>query len=390
MDKDIVIDINNISKKYPIIIGYHPTTLQERISEFIHNPIKSLKNRQLTKEFWALKDISFQVKRGEILGIIGKNGAGKSTLLKILSRITEPTFGQITMKGKVASLLEVGTGFNPELTGRDNIYLNGAIIGMGKKEINDKFEDIVKFSGIGEFIDTPVKRYSSGMYVRLAFAVAAHLDADILIVDEVLAVGDADFQKKSFNRIIQMVNDGRTVLLVSHNMSAISKFCNRVIYMKNGKLISSGTADKGISEYLHEDFKEADRQGVMIEYQHEKWIKDEYTSIKISWPKGKFPNTTECDVVGYNSKRDKIFVIQSQFANGLETKPKIISGFEFRIKNIGFTQDIYIDIGLRDQPDEYYKLVLENAVVLQPDRKVYRNSLHKDNIVTPDVKATFI
>lgn len=250
MDKDVVIQVNSLSKKYKIFSEYQATTLQEKLGELIKNPLRIFQ-KQKTKNYWALKDINFEVKRGEVLGIIGKNGAGKSTLLKILSRITEPTTGSIHMRGRVSSLLEVGTGFNPELTGRENIYLNGAIIGMSKNEINSKFNDIIGFAGIGEFLDTPVKRYSSGMYVRLAFAVAAHLDTDILIVDEVLAVGDADFQKKSFNRIMEMVKDGRTVLLVSHNMSAISKFCTKVLLLDKGKTeVLSNDVNGVVSNYF--------------------------------------------------------------------------------------------------------------------------------------------
>ena len=191
--------------------------------------------------FWALKDINFEVKKGEVLGIIGKNGAGKSTLLKILSRITEPTGGRIEIYGRIASLLEVGTGFNPELSGRENVYLNGTILGMTKKEIDLKFDEIIDFSGVEKFIDTPVKRYSSGMKVRLAFAVAAHLDPEILIIDEVLAVGDAEFQKKCLGKMHDVAeNEGRTVLFVSHNMSAVQTLCSRSVVLENGCLIFLG------------------------------------------------------------------------------------------------------------------------------------------------------
>src|SRR5690349_15842511 len=184
-----------------------------------------------TEEFWALKDVSFEVKRGEVLGIIGRNGAGKTTLLKILSRITEPSEGRVTIKGRVASLLEVGTGFHPELTGRENIYLNGAILGMTRAEIRKKFDEIVAFAEVEKFLDTPVKRYSSGMYVRLAFAVAAHLEPEILVVDEVLAVGDAEFQRKCIGKMSEVADHGRTVLFVSHNLAAVELLCPRSIYL---------------------------------------------------------------------------------------------------------------------------------------------------------------
>jgi lipopolysaccharide transport system ATP-binding protein len=202
---------------------------------------------------WALKDINFEVQPGEILGIIGKNGAGKSTLLKLLSRVTAPTTGKITSYGRIASLLEVGTGFHPELTGRENVFLNGAIMGMTKKEIRAKLDEIVDFSGCERYIDTPVKRYSSGMYVRLAFAVAAHLEPEILIVDEVLAVGDADFQKKAIGKMQDVSkSEGRTVIFVSHNMPSIQKLCNKVIILENGQYAFGGNTEEGIKRYLHQ------------------------------------------------------------------------------------------------------------------------------------------
>ena len=200
---------------------------------------------------WSLKDVSFEVKKGEVLGIIGRNGAGKSTLLKILSKVTAPTTGRINVNGRIASLLEVGTGFHPELTGRENIFLNGAILGMTKTEIRSKFDEIVDFSGVERYIDTPVKRYSSGMYVRLAFAVSAFLEPEILIVDEVLAVGDAEFQKKCLGRMKDVsVNDGRTVLFVSHNMAAVKSLCTQGLIMSNGQLILQSSVDACISEYF--------------------------------------------------------------------------------------------------------------------------------------------
>lgn len=215
------------------------------------NSSTSTRANSAQEEFWALKDVSFEVKRGEVVGIIGRNGAGKSTLLKILSRITEPTSGQVEIDGRVASLLEVGTGFHPELTGRENIYLNGAILGMKRSEIRRKFDEIVAFAEVEKFLDTPVKRYSSGMYVRLAFAVAAHLEPEILIVDEVLAVGDSQFQKKCLGKIDQVArNDGRTVLLVSHNMSVVSSLASEVILLADGAVRASGPTEAVISRYL--------------------------------------------------------------------------------------------------------------------------------------------
>ncbi len=210
-------------------------------------------------EFWALKDVSFEVKQGEVLGIIGRNGAGKSTLLKILSRITEPTKGRIKIRGRVASLLEVGTGFHPELTGRENIFLNGAILGMHRSEIKAKFDEIVAFAEVEKFLDTPVKRYSSGMYVRLAFAVAAHLEPEILVVDEVLAVGDAEFQKKCLGKMESVATkEGRTVLFVSHNMGAVNQLCSRALLLSSGTLAASGTSEQMIKLYTNTVARSAD------------------------------------------------------------------------------------------------------------------------------------
>lgn len=213
---------------------------------------------QKKEEFWALRDINFEVNQGDRIGVIGRNGAGKSTLLKILSRITEPTEGRISMKGRIASLLEVGTGFHQELTGRENIYLNGAILGMHRSEIKKKFDEIVDFAGVEKFLDTPVKRYSSGMYVRLAFAVAANLESEILIVDEVLAVGDSEFQKKCLSKMQDVSNDqGRTVLFVSHNMQAITNLCSRVILINNGSIIQNDETSKVVRNYLMSETSES-------------------------------------------------------------------------------------------------------------------------------------
>jgi lipopolysaccharide transport system ATP-binding protein len=246
-----IIEIKNISKKYKITgIKDRYLTLRDSLAKFFKNPLAAMKNKG---EFWALKNINFNIQPGEAVGIIGPNGAGKSTLLKILSRITPPTEGEIKISGRVSSLLEVGTGFNAELSGRENIYLNGAILGMNKKEIEAKMDSIVEFSGVGQFLDTPIKRYSSGMSVRLAFSVAAHLDPDILIVDEVLAVGDAEFQKKCLGKMNEVVKkSGRTVLFVSHNMDAIKNLCGRVVFLKNGQVEGDGEAEEIIEQYLGE------------------------------------------------------------------------------------------------------------------------------------------
>ncbi|PWR70707.1 ABC transporter ATP-binding protein [Methanospirillum lacunae] len=257
---DVVIQIKNLSKQYRLGVISHgllSKDLQSKWARFLGRDDPNTKvNSELlgfktgsNEQFWALKDISFEVRKGDILGIIGRNGAGKSTLLKILSRVTAPTSGKINVKGRIASLLEVGTGFHPELTGRENIFLNGAILGMTKNEINSKFDEIVSFSGVDKFIDTPVKRYSSGMYVRLAFAVAAHMEPEILVVDEVLAVGDADFQKKCLGKMQEISKGGRTVLFVSHNMPMISSLCNECILLDSGKIKLIGHTSDVIASY---------------------------------------------------------------------------------------------------------------------------------------------
>ncbi|MBR8827042.1 MAG: ABC transporter ATP-binding protein [Gomphosphaeria aponina SAG 52.96 = DSM 107014] len=255
---DTIITVENLSKKY--VIAHEKPKRYTSLRDVIANSAKSLGQKLLkdqktsdtpeTEEFWALKDVSFEIKRGDRVGIIGRNGAGKSTLLKILSRITEPTTGKISIKGRVASLLEVGTGFHPELTGRENIFLNGAILGMSREEIKKKFDEIVAFAEVEKFLDTPVKRYSSGMYVRLAFAVAAHLEPEILIVDEVLAVGDAQFQKKCLGKMEDVSKEGRTVLFVSHQMAAVEKLCQKGILLTKGKVNYIGSQTETITKYL--------------------------------------------------------------------------------------------------------------------------------------------
>lgn len=251
------IEIQDLSKRYRIGSLRHDLMLRERLVEFVKHPFGF--RREEPQTIWALRDVSFRVEDGEVIGIIGRNGAGKSTLLKILSKITYPTSGRMKVKGRVASLLEVGTGFHDELTGRENVYLNGSILGMKKREVEQRFDAIVAFAGVEQFIDTPVKRYSSGMRLRLGFAVAAHLDPDILIVDEVLAVGDVTFQRKCLSKMGTTVQEGRTVLLVSHNMAAISSLCTRTLLIDNGRLEYSGPTQSVIEEYLSRSQARSDR-----------------------------------------------------------------------------------------------------------------------------------
>jgi lipopolysaccharide transport system ATP-binding protein len=252
---DPIIQVENLGKKYRLRqqSAERYTAMRDVVASKVRKLLRPGAGKETASstynDFWALKDISFEVKPGEVVGIIGRNGAGKSTLLKILSRITEPSKGRITLGGRVASLLEVGTGFHPELTGRENIYLNGAILGMAKTEIRRKFDEIVAFAEVEKFLDTPVKRYSSGMYVRLAFAIAAHLDSEILIVDEVLAVGDASFQKKCLGKMDDVREGGRTVLFVSHDLRNVSRLCTRAILLAGGLVATDGAVDTVVAEY---------------------------------------------------------------------------------------------------------------------------------------------
>jgi lipopolysaccharide transport system ATP-binding protein len=248
--KDLAVSVRGLSKSYVIAHNsYQPTNFREVIVDRIRHPLGN--GRQHQETFWALKDVDFDIPQGGVIGIIGRNGAGKSTLLKILSRITWPTTGEIDIHGRVSSLLEVGTGFHGELTGRENIFLNGSILGMSRREIKQKFDEIIDFAGIEQFLDTPVKRYSSGMYVRLAFAVAAHLDPEILIVDEVLAVGDAQFQRKCLGKMKEVASGrGRTVLLVSHNMASMATLSQKCLFLEKGRVVAYGPTDEIIDLYM--------------------------------------------------------------------------------------------------------------------------------------------
>lgn len=286
----MVIKAESLSKKY--IIGHQQQerylTLRDTMSQkfkevgkrllhpFLSSSGQPLMGFSNTEELWALKHVSFEIQQGDRVGIIGRNGAGKTTLLKILSRITEPTEGRVHIKGRVASLLEVGTGFHPELSGRENIYLNGAVLGMTKAEIKRKFDEIVAFAEVEKFLDTPVKRYSSGMYVRLAFAVAAHLEPEILVVDEVLAVGDAQFQKKCLRKMGEVGKEGRTVLFVSHNLTAIRTLCNRAILLRQGMLVADGSPNDTISKYMVKGVTESN---LLREWDDEKTAPQNATAV---------------------------------------------------------------------------------------------------------------
>ncbi|AKB75706.1 Teichoic acid export ATP-binding protein TagH [Methanosarcina lacustris Z-7289] len=306
-----IIEVKHLSKQYSIGVDRTYKRFSESLTSAMRHPLKTLKDsRRQNDTFWALKDVNFEIGCGEVVGIIGRNGAGKSTLLKILSRITYPTEGEVRMCGRVGSLLEVGTGFHPELSGRENIYFNGSILGMKKREIDEKFDEIVKFSGVEKFLDTPVKRYSSGMNVRLAFSVAAHLEPEILVVDEVLAVGDAEFQKKCLGKMEDVAKEGRTVLFVSHNMGAINQLCSRCILLQNGSVAKEGDVNSCVDKYLSDTVK---RCGTIISHGERKTDHINIDKIKINnleqdqiilKPKAKF---LEIEIMGQ--------VVQSVYIN---------------------------------------------------------------------------
>jgi lipopolysaccharide transport system ATP-binding protein len=259
-----IIQVRGLGKRYQIGAAQASyATLRETVMNVVRSPFSAFRSGTKSESLWALRDVSFEVMPGDVVGVIGRNGAGKSTLLKVLSQITEPTTGEVDLYGRIASLLEVGTGFHPELTGRENVYLNGAILGMRKREIDRKFDEIVAFSEVEQFLDTPVKRYSSGMYVRLAFAVAAHLEPEILVVDEVLAVGDVAFQRKCLGKMSDVASQGRTVLFVSHNMPAVKSLCRRAMLLQEGRLVLDGEMNSVVNKYLTADTDEMARTGIV-------------------------------------------------------------------------------------------------------------------------------
>ena len=352
--REPVITVKNISKSYNISHEMKVTagnvTFRDAIINTLKKPKELLTGHIMKKEkFWALKGIDFEINKGEVVGIIGKNGSGKSTLLKIMSRITEPTTGEIVMNGKVASLLEVGTGFHPELTGRENVYFNGSILGMKKKEIDAKFDEIVAFSEVEKFLDTPVKFYSSGMYVRLAFAVAAHLDPDILIVDEVLAVGDAAFQKKCLGKMKQSAAEGRTVIFVSHSMNAVKQLCKKAILLDKGKIKMAGNVEKVFKEY--NKFGQIEKTGT-----YNNKSDDLFASVELL----------------SRNKKSSIFTPNDPLEMNIFTKNNNLKGkfsLEFRIKNsngeiVGFSSSL-LDKQKKYDPGNIIKVKIDKLNLIE-------------------------
>lgn len=397
-----VIRVENLSKRYRI--GLHEQrhdSLGGVFFDFIRRPMRNLRELKKLTVFkseeeidiiWALKDVSFEVNEGDIFGIIGRNGAGKTTCLKILSRITKPTTGRIEINGRVGSLLEVGTGFHPELTGRENIYLNGAILGMNRREITQKFDEIVAFAEVEKFLDTPVKRYSSGMYVRLAFAVAAHLDPKILLVDEVLAVGDMDFQRKCLGKMEKISSEQRTILFVSHNIGVVRKLCTRGIYLEFGKIKKIGNIDDICNEYIR-DTKvrkkaQSDNDIVMNVF-----VKDNQGKILKDWKyKQKILIEVEVqsadelispavDLAFYSNDGVKVTAVQSDRLMNLKNEKLRNFKICFNIRNIGITAgQLYLDVGLRCGGDTVYK-ALEQSVEIIPVSPAMLPPYYRDDTI---------
>jgi lipopolysaccharide transport system ATP-binding protein len=363
---DPIISVENLTKRY--ILGHQRAKedgIRHVIEDAMRSPMRWLRSRREQKqqereEFWALRDVSFEVNRGDVVGIVGRNGAGKSTLLKILSRITEPTSGRITLDGRVASLLEVGTGFHPELTGRENIFLNGAILGMSRVEIKRKFDEIVAFSEIERFLDTPVKRYSSGMYVRLAFAVAAHLEPEILIIDEVLAVGDSQFQARCLGKMQEVATSGRTVLFVSHNMAAVKRLCRKGLYLVGGQNRGFRDVDDIVKQYAQDTastntilrhsladvtvrFARSDGSPLKL------WALGEEITAEVQVRASRNLPRPAVDLAFYDENGVRVFAMQSDAAEHPEEPPEAKRfTSSFRVRNPGFcAQELTVDVGIR-------------------------------------------
>lgn len=370
MSSGLVICAENLGKRYFLTHQHHGrsryTALRDVIAEGVGRLFSKERSRRIRREeFWALRDVSLEVKQGEAVGIIGRNGAGKSTLLKILSRITEPTTGRVGLKGRVASLLEVGTGFHPELTGAENIFLNGAILGMTRAEIRKKFDEIVAFAEVEKFIDMPVKHYSSGMYMRLAFAVAAHLEPEILVIDEVLAVGDATFQKKCLGKMGDVAKEGRTVLFVSHNMAAVTQLCRNAIHLQNGRVVDSGPAPKVVNRYLAlgqsdaatvdlTDFPTRTGSGT---------VRFEWGELRGSEGEARRDFSIGEDViVAFRFRADPAFherqvklAVQLRTSDGISLCNMVDTDSDFAIKDFSGTETISVRIpDVRLYPDTYY------------------------------------
>lgn len=386
-----IISVEHLSKRY--VLRHQQREPYTALRDVLANKVKGMFNPRrgasvTREEFLALDDVSFTVQPGDRVGIIGHNGAGKSTLLKILSRIVEPSKGRITIDGRVASLLEVGTGFHPELTGRENIFLNGSILGMSRSEIAAKFDEIVAFAEVERFLDTPVKRYSSGMYVRLAFAVAAHLEPEILVVDEVLAVGDADFQRKCLGKMREIsTGDGRTILFVSHNMGAIRTFCDRCILLDRGRLRMDDQTEKVLPQYFGLG-KKAEHQGLKVTATpldaSGEWVVGSAIAIEITWEPGRYAPGWHADIACYTMEGQKLFALQSHTMRGFDSTKGTSRGVRFEVVNPGLVDhDVRLDVGLKPNAYVPYDALIENALQLTPGNKGIEENRLADVILVP-------
>ncbi len=360
------IRVTGLGKKYRIAHGQQRggyRTLRETLVDAVKAPFRK---RVAQEDFWALSDVSFEVQPGEVVGIIGRNGAGKSTLLKILSRITKPTTGKVELNGRVGSLLEVGTGFHPELTGRENIYLNGSILGMSRAEVRKKFDEIVAFAEVEKFLDTPVKRYSSGMYVRLAFAVAAHLEPEILIVDEVLAVGDAGFQKKCLGKLSEVARSGRTVLVVSHNLPQLLKTCHRGVYLNAGAVAFDGLVEEAASRYAnahHGPDAALTDQGIRATLQFldeeglsmDSWRYGSTFVVRVDIDSTRPLTRPAVDLAFYEEQGSRLFAFQSdRLVEPRDHSTRRVQ-FELRVVNTALNcAAVTVDLGVRESPQSRY------------------------------------
>jgi lipopolysaccharide transport system ATP-binding protein len=402
-----IITVDHLSKVYTLgHLAQKGDGLRHAFENAIRAPFAWIRgqgrgNGKTREDFWALRDVNTEIAKGDVVGIIGRNGAGKSTLLKILSRITDPTSGRVRLRGRVASLLEVGTGFHPELTGRENVFLNGAILGMSRTEIKRKFDEIVAFAEIDRFLDTPVKRYSSGMYVRLAFAVAAHLDPEILIVDEVLAVGDANFQKKCLGKMRDVAaGEGRTVLFVSHNMTAISSLCRRGLLMTKGGLECDGTIEAAVNQYVRGNRDETgawtapgvtvalsflDTQGKPLTT----WGSEEELILRAQVQSDHPIDNPAVDFAFYTEAGSKVFAIKSDRLRG-EDAPRFKSSnfvFEVGIQNLGLiVPSLTVDIGLRASAHPEYIAWWQRVETLAISARNLDSCHTYDAILAPPVR----
>jgi ABC-type polysaccharide/polyol phosphate transport system ATPase subunit len=385
-----ILEIQHISKKFSINHEQQPyLSIRDSISNIF-------KFKKSTEDFWALKDLNFNIEQGDTVGIIGKNGAGKSTLLKILSKITPPSSGKIIGRGRIASLLEVGTGFHPELTGRENIFMNGSILGMRRKEILKNFDAIVDFSGVEKFIDTPLKHYSSGMQLRLAFAVAAFLENEILIIDEVLAVGDAEFQKKCMGKMEDVSKSGKTILFVSHNLVALNSLCRNSILLENGEVAMFSNTSKVIPNYIKHENLVSNDSGLKLDFYFDddsnSWEVGSCLNIEVNW--NSYPKITSdvsIDIACYTVDGIKIFAFQSERFNDFDFDLAKNKKLRFIIKNPGLVNNaIFFDLGIRNKGNGAYFQLFQKCFIVTPGSLFLPNYTREDVVIIPEIKYEYL